>query len=350
MKQILVAALFAVALVSAACAQPAKPAPSDEGWRKIEITAVPAAPDDKGVGASYGKLIFRGGLKLTSPDSEFGGWASLKFGKNGRLIGLSDEGHWLSLHLDLDPNTAALIGVSDAQMAQLRDLEGAELQGKINSDSEGLAHLPDGRFAVSFEHMHRIWFYDLDGAGPRAPATAGPPVKVRDLEANQGLESVTIGPDGDLFAGSEERPPGEHSSRFYRYKLGAPPEKALIAYGPAQTARGNALVDMDQLPDGDLVALERFYFPLTGYRTAIRRYQITGLNLKKPKLSGPLLASMASPLNIDNFEGIAALALPDGATRLYIISDDNFSKTQQTLLYAFDLPAPAKPAEKKKKP
>ena len=72
--------------------------------------------------------------------------------------------------------------------------------------------------------------------------------------------------------------------------------------------------------------------------------------MKKPKLSGPLLASMASPLNIDNFEGIAALALPDGATRLYIISDDNFSKTQQTLLYAFDLPAPAKPAEKKKKP
>ncbi|HCK85173.1 MAG TPA: hypothetical protein DHW63_11855 [Hyphomonadaceae bacterium] len=42
---------------------------------------------------------------------------------------------------------------------------------------------------------------------------------------------------------------------------------------------------------------------------------------------------------MDNFEAIAAIAMPDGATRVYILSDDNFSHRQRTLLLAFDLPA-----------
>jgi hypothetical protein len=231
-------------------------------------------------------------------------------------------------------------------MARLRDLAGAPLRGKDDSDSEGLAHLPDGRYAVSFEQQHRIWFYDLDGAGPTAPARAGPPVQAGDLFDNQGLESVTIGPGGDLFAGSEIPPPHQHFSRFYRYKLGVPPAKALIEEGPAETSPGNALVDMDQLPNGDLVALERFYTPVTGVRTAIRRYLAAGLADKPPTLAGPLFASFASPENIDNFEGVAVDRMPNGITRLYIISDDNFSRLQKTLLYAFDVRTPSQGAKR----
>ena len=36
-------------------------------------------------------------------------------------------------------------------------------------------------------------------------------------------------------------------------------------------------------------------------------------------------------------EGVAAVRMPDGATRIYILSDDNYSSRQRTLLYAFDL-------------
>jgi hypothetical protein len=52
------------------------------------------------------------------------------------------------------------------------------------------------------------------------------------------------------------------------------------------------------------------------------------------------LAEMNLLVTMDNFEGIAAKQLPDGRVRLFIISDDNFSATQRTLLMIFDLAKP----------
>jgi hypothetical protein len=40
---------------------------------------------------------------------------------------------------------------------------------------------------------------------------------------------------------------------------------------------------------------------------------------------------------LDNFEAIATARMPDGATRIYILSDDNYNRRQRTLLYAFDI-------------
>ena len=53
-----------------------------------------------------------------------------------------------------------------------------------------------------------------------------------------------------------------------------------------------------------------------------------------------VLATMNVIMTIDNFEGIAAKAMPDGRVRLYVISDDNFSKKQRTLLMIYDVPKP----------
>jgi hypothetical protein len=41
---------------------------------------------------------------------------------------------------------------------------------------------------------------------------------------------------------------------------------------------------------------------------------------------------------LTNLEGLAAEAQPDGSTRLWIISDDNFVRPLRTLLLAVDLP------------
>jgi hypothetical protein len=43
---------------------------------------------------------------------------------------------------------------------------------------------------------------------------------------------------------------------------------------------------------------------------------------------------------MDNFEGVAARRMPDGRVRLYIVSDDNFSASQRTLLMIFDVVNP----------
>jgi hypothetical protein len=46
----------------------------------------------------------------------------------------------------------------------------------------------------------------------------------------------------------------------------------------------------------------------------------------------------------DNFEGIALAPRGDGGLRLWLVADDNFSRRQRTLLYAFDLGDGPQPA------
>ena len=48
------------------------------------------------------------------------------------------------------------------------------------------------------------------------------------------------------------------------------------------------------------------------------------------------LHTITRPATVDNFEGISALPRADGSVRFYLISDDNFSPAQRTLLLAFD--------------
>ena len=47
------------------------------------------------------------------------------------------------------------------------------------------------------------------------------------------------------------------------------------------------------------------------------------------------------PATVDNFEGLAALPGKNGVVRFYLISDDNFSSSQRTLLLAFDWKPPS---------
>ena len=41
---------------------------------------------------------------------------------------------------------------------------------------------------------------------------------------------------------------------------------------------------------------------------------------------------------VDNFEGLGVRTLPDGQTRVTIVSDNNFNSFQRTLLLEFSFP------------
>ena len=45
---------------------------------------------------------------------------------------------------------------------------------------------------------------------------------------------------------------------------------------------------------------------------------------------------MTPPMSVDNYEGVTVVPKGNGGWRLYLLSDDNFSPTQRTLLLAFD--------------
>jgi hypothetical protein len=40
---------------------------------------------------------------------------------------------------------------------------------------------------------------------------------------------------------------------------------------------------------------------------------------------------------VDNYEGIASLRAPDGSEMVWLLSDDNYSLLQRTLLVAFSI-------------
>ncbi|MDX2275008.1 MAG: esterase-like activity of phytase family protein [Hyphomonadaceae bacterium] len=317
----LCAALLAFA---SACSPVRADAPIDEQWRSVAVSARPAELGEERIGV----LQFRGGLELSSDDAGFGGWSGLEVLEDGRLIAVSDAGAWLSARLMFD-DEGKLIGLSETRMALMRDENGLPFERKEDGDAEDLAQLPDGRFAVSFEQSQSIRIYDLNRDGPFGAASAGPALEAaQSLPSNAGLEALTALADGALLVGAEDR--GE----LWRAPLfGNEPAPALAARYPLQL--GYALVSLDRLPDNDdVVALERFYAPVIGVRTRITRIAVD--SLQSDELRVTEWARFAPPLLLDNFEAIATARAPGGGLRLYILSDDNFSDQQRTLLYAFD--------------
>ena len=336
---ILRAGLLCCAL--AACAPTAADAP--EQWRAVEVTA---APVDIGA-ATVGRLRFRGGVALTSERRVFGGLSGLEVLDDGRLLAVSDNGVWFDARLELD-EAGRLIGVSNVRFAMMRDERGVEFPSKATGDSEALTQLPDGRFAVSFEQTHLIRIYDLNRDGPFGAAQMGPRLEgAARLPHNVGLEALAATAEGALLVGAEG---GEaETTPLWSAPLdAAAPVAVRIGYPPRN---GFSLTSLDRLPDGGFVALERFYAPVIGARARITRFPEASLNARGEALPEvEELALLAPPLLIDNFEGVAAVRAPGGGTRIYIVSDDNYSTRQRTLLYAFDVIEADQPAEQPARP
>jgi hypothetical protein len=274
----------------------------------------------------------------------FGGWSGIEVDSEGRFVAVSDQGSFLAGAMTTNAD-GDLTGLAETKIGVMRDENGEPLDGKQMQDAEDIAHLADGRYAVSFERHHRILIYDLAKNGPAGAAEKGPPVP-QDLEENEGIEALTQAPDGDLIAGREFSATHEQPTQFFKLKL----DGGGMISGPARVRESYALVAIRPLADGDYVALERFYLPLIGMRAALKRFRGAGLIAAQPFFDGPQLAQLKKPLAVDNFEGLAVVPLKDGGARLYIISDDNFSDTQRTLLFAFDLPGSKVGPKPKKAP
>ena len=97
-------------------------------------------------------------------------------------------------------------------------------------------------------------------------------------------------------------------------------------------------VDMTQLPDGTVLVLLRSveWFVPPRFGSAIAVLDPTGIEegaLWRPERVIPLPEAVPQ----ENYEGLAVAAgAAGGATRLWLISDDNVSRFQRTLLVALD--------------
>ena len=111
-------------------------------------------------------------------------------------------------------------------------------------------------------------------------------------------------------------------------------QSAELSYVPAD---GFRITDCAALNNGDVLVLERRYVPF-----AILSARVTLVDARTiqpgAKLAGRELLKLEQPLAAENFEGIAVQQTSKGAM-IFLISDDNFSSFQQTLLLQFLLPA-----------
>lgn len=294
--------------------------------RAVSVDLNPSDPKQ----VKVGRLRFRGGLWLTSDDPRFGGFSTLRVLPDGpRMVAVSDEGRWLAARLVHDAE-GTLIGVADAEMGMLQDTEGRPLASKEAADSESMARLPDGSFVVGFERQHRLWRYDGSSGHPDGPATAIPaPPGLEVAPENGGLEAVVVLPTGRLLALTEYWVVGD----VIRGWFDGPEAWKPLGYRFAGPYRPS---DATVLPSGDVLVLERAYNPQRGV-IGIHFRRVESRRLKKnAALSSQLLGALEPPALLDNFEGIDCLR-EGRATALYVISDDNFSKDQRTLLLKFEL-------------
>jgi hypothetical protein len=278
---------------------------------------------------AIGRLRYRGGLHLTSDDQRFGGFSALRLSHDGtRLTLVSDEGGWLTARLVHEEGQ--LRGLAEVEMGPLVDLAGKALQEKDSRDAESLALLPDGSFVVGFERQHRLWRYAGDNGRLKGPAMpVPPPPGLADVPFNGGIESLVWTPRNGLFAMTEYGIQGD----LIRGWISGPDDWKPLGYRFERALRPS---DAALLPWGDLIVLERAYNPDRGI-VGVRLRQIAREAIKPgATLGGRLVADIDPPLTLDNLEGIDCHR-SGKETLCYVVSDDNLSAEQRTLLMLFAL-------------
>lgn len=303
---------------------------------QVEATPValdPADPQRRRVG----RLLYLGGVALRSRDPAFGGFSSLAV-RHGRVTLVSDGGNLVGFGLSregrvLDPAFGALAGGPGS---------GWE---KRDRDAESMVLGADGRMWIGFESRTAIFRYGPGGAVERA---VRPPAMTRWPD-NAGPESMARAPDGRFVviaegrqrarAGAPRQPRGERTGLIF---LGDPTARGAVpvrfTYRPPA---GFDPSDAAFLPDGRLLILNRrFRLP---FRFVTQLVEVpAGAIRAGAVVTGTPVALLDTPLIHDNFEGIAVTG---DARRpvIWLVSDNNESWPQRTLLLRFRLIDTPKP-------
>jgi hypothetical protein len=277
-----------------------------------------------------GALTFLGGIALKSHDPAFGGFSSLSVAGD-RFTLLSDGGTFAQFRMSGDWRPR------DVRFGNLPDGPG---QGwmKEDRDSESMTRDPaTGDIWVGFENWNAIWRYSSDFV--RTEGSAMPPA-MADWLYNLGPESLVRLRDGRFLTIAEDN---QRDGATWREALvfgGDPTRDPHIlfrwAYLPPP---GYDPSDATELPNGDILIVNRRFdlpFRFTTILTVVKRSAIH----RGAVLRGRPIARFAAPLIHDNFEGVA-VTREGGATILWLVSDDNQSILQRSLLLKFRLDSAA---------
>jgi hypothetical protein len=219
--------------------------------------------------------------------------------------------------------------------APLLGADGRPITARGWYDSESIA-LDGSLVYVGLERANEILRYDFSKGFTRARGEVVPtPPALHKLPRNKGIEGLVMVPKGLPLAGT--------LIAFSERGLDA--EGNLIAFliggkapGQFSVRRSNNfdISDAVLLPSGGLLILERKFSWLTGVGIRIRSIPLKTI-APGAVVDGPSIFDADMGNEVDNMEGIDAHLTPEGDTVLTMISDDNFSMLQRTLLLQFTM-------------
>jgi hypothetical protein len=329
-----------IARAQLATQPPPKPIPRDEfsvaAPVSIEVNARPLPSFDTRdhQHVRFGSLEYRSGLILTSRFRGFGGLSGLRLDARGeRFIAISDKGSWFTGRIVYKGRE--MTGLDDVEAAPMLGPNGRPITARGWFDSESLAL--DGPFVyVGLERVNQLLRFDFSKGFTRARGEVVPlPPAAKKLPFNKGLEALVMVPKGLALAGTliaiSERGL-DHDGNLMAFLIGGPTP------GQFSLRRTNDydVSDAVLLPSGDLLVLERKFSFLAGLGVRIRRIALKSV-APGAVVDGPSIFDADLGHEIDNMEGIDAHVTPEGDTVLTMVSDDNFSMVQRTLLLQFKL-------------
>jgi hypothetical protein len=287
-------------------------------------------PERKKVGA----LTFLNAWELRSDNSDFGGISALAVIGNNRFLALSDAGTMIGFTLGRSDR------MESSFIAALPGAYGEDVDYR-DRDSEGMTYDPSsGRIWVSYEARHAIRRLSpslgrIDGTKRLSYA--------RDWRVNGGVEAISRLRDGRFLLVSETHQRADGSNSAYIYS-GDPIETGSKAtpFGYRAPA-GYRPTDATTLPDGRMLILNRRVGFPNGFSAKLAIFDPTEI-APDTAVAPQILATLAAPLLVDNMEGLA-ISQEDERMIVWMISDDNFTALQRTILMKFSLDLPNKKPE-----
>jgi hypothetical protein len=318
--------------------RPAQPEHAVTAPVSIEVNArqIPFFEPRERSRVRFGSLQYRSGLVLTSPHRGFGGLSGLRFldDKGERFLALSDQGTWFTGGIRYAGGKMA--GLDDVEAAPMLNAEGRPITEKrLWYDTESLAR--DGSLVyVGLERVNQIMRFDFAKGGTRARGEVLPtPSALRKLPYNKGLEALVFVPKGLPLAGTliaMSEGGIDADGNLIGFLIGGPsPGQFSIKRTDKQF-----ISDAVLLASGELLILERKFSWFTGINIRIRSLPLKAI-APGAVVDGPVLFDADLGHEVDNMEGIDAHVTAEGETVLTMVSDDNFSLLQRTLLLQFTL-------------
>lgn len=282
----------------------------------------------------FGSLEYRSGLVLTSGFRGFGGLSGIRLDPKGeRFISFSDKGSWFTGRIVYSGRE--MTGLADVEAAPMLGPDGRPLAARGWFDTESIAL--DGYLVyIGIERVNQVVRFDFSKGFTRSRGVVVPmPPAVKKLPFNKGLEALVFVPKGMPLAGTliaiSERGL-DAQGNLIAFLVGGPSPGQFSVHRTDNFDVSDAVL----LPEGDLLILERKFSWLGGLGIRIRRIPLKSIG-PGAVVEGPSIFNADLGQEIDNMEGIDAHVTAEGDTVLTMISDDNFSMIQRTLLLQFTL-------------